>query len=85
MHLSLLILLNCTLAIIYFHPLNLYPGASEYLSAFDVMITLGLLTGLAYSALAIPSDSGYFAFASFGARHASQKCLCRAFLKKKLL
>ena len=69
----------------YFHSLNLYPGKSEFLGALEGMMTLGLLTGLACRALAIPCDSEFFAFAGFGARHASQKCLCRAFLEAKPL
>ena len=73
------------LVVVYFYPLNPYPSASEFLGAFDGIMTLGLLTGLAYSPLAISNDSGFFAFASFGARHVSQKCLCRAFLEAKLL
>ena len=69
----------------YFHPLNSYTRESEFLDALEGMMTLGLLTRLAYSALAILCDSGFFAHASYGARHAFRKCLCRGFLEAKLL
>ena len=65
----------------YFHPLNSYSEESEFLGALEGMMTLGLLTGLAYSALAISCDSGFFAFAGFGAKHATQKCSGRVFLE----
>ena len=73
------------LAVVYFHPLNPYPGEFEFLGALEGMMILGLLTGLAYNALPILSDSGFFAFAGYGARPASQRCPCRAFLEAKLL
>ena len=60
----------------YFHPLNLYPGKSKFFGALECMMTLGLLTGLVYSALFIPCDWDFFAFAGFGTRRASQRCLC---------
>ena len=59
------------LAVVYFHSLNLYPGESKFLGALEGMMTLGLLMSLAYNALIIPYDFEVFAFAGFGARHAS--------------
>ena len=56
---------------VYFHPLNLYLGESEFFGSLEGTMTSGLLAGLRYSTLAVLSDSGFFAFASFGARHAS--------------
>ena len=70
---------------VYFHSLNPYPGESEFFGALKSMMTSSLLTGLTYSAFAIPCDSGLFAFAGFGARQAFQRCLCRAFLEAKPL
>ena len=56
---------------VYFHPLNPYPGESKFLGALESMITSGLLIGLVYSTLIILCDSGFFAFAGFGTSHAS--------------
>ena len=77
------------LAVIYFYPLNLYPGESKFFGALEGMMTLGFVFNFAYNTLTLValsglSDSGFFAIAGFGARHASQRCLCRAFLEAKL-
>ena len=78
-------LLNCTLAVVYFHSLNPYPGALEFLGALNGMMTLGFAFGFAYSTLAVLGDSGFFTFADFGARHTFWRCLLRAFLEAQLL
>ena len=68
-------LLNCTVAVVYFHPPNLYPVALEFLGTLNSMMTLGVVSGFAYSTLTVLGDSGFFTFAGFGARHTSQRCL----------
>ena len=78
------------LAVVYFYPLNPYPGESKFFGALEGIMTSGFVFDFAYSTwtlvtLSVSSNFGYFAFASFGARHASQWCLCRAFLEAKWL
>ena len=59
------------LAIVYFHPLNLYLRESEFFGALDSMMILGFVSGFAYSTLTLVGGSSCFLFASFGARLAS--------------
>ena len=78
------------LAVIYFYPLNLYPRKSEFFGSLEGMMTLGFAFNFVYNtltlvALGVLSNFGFFAFAGFGARHAFQRCLYRAFLEAKLL
>ena len=63
------------LAVMYFCPLNPYPGALEFLSNLDDMMTLVFASDFAYSTLTVPGDFGFFTFAGFGARHTSWRCL----------
>ena len=69
------------LTVVYFHPLNPYPGALEFLGALDGTMTLGFASAFAYSTLTLVA---FVALKGFGAKHVSQKCRWGVFLKTKL-
>ena len=71
-HLCLLVFAKLYVGLVYFHPLNSYSGASEFLGALDGTRTTGLLASMAYSTLAaVGLGIAFVTLESYGAKYLS--------------